>query len=434
MPFSDGVFYDPADKLFKIWYMGVASTLYATSQEGVRWNKPALDIRRGTNAVHLGGRDSSTVWLDTDEKDPARRFKFLYSAGYGRPLVLHFSADGIHWGEPVARSIPWSDRTTMFKNPFRDVWVFSLRDHDWTPEDPPRPEYEGRLRRYWETRDLAGGMNWKEGQPPLWVGADRLDYRRIDLNVQPQLYNLDAVAYESLMLGLFSIWRGQPADSDKPNEITVGFSRDGFHWDRPDRKPFIPVSGKFGDWNYANVQSAGGVCLVVGDRLYFYVSGRAGARGVRASGSTSTGLATLRRDGFASMEGTGELLTRPVRFSGKRLFVNVDSTAGELRAEMVDEAGRGIAPYSIENCLPVRIDNTLQEVTWHGRQDVAALAGRTVRVRFRLRHAQIYAFWVSPDASGASMGYAGAGGPGIPGSRDTVGAQAYRLCCKPATW
>jgi hypothetical protein len=30
--------------------------------------------------------------------------------------------------------------------------------------------------------------------------------------VQPQLYNLDAVAYESLLLGLFTIWRGQPKD------------------------------------------------------------------------------------------------------------------------------------------------------------------------------------------------------------------------------
>ncbi len=264
--------------------------------------------------------------------------------------------------------------------------------------------------------------------------ADRLDARRIDLNVRPQLYNLDAVAYESLLVGLFTIWRGQPTDSAKANEVTVGFSRDCFHWNRPDRRAFLPASGRFGDWNYANVQSAGGVCLVVGDRLYFYVSGRAGVRGVRADGATSTGLATLRRDGFASLDGTGQLLTRPLRFSGKRLFVNVNSTAGELRAEMLDESGRVIAPYTLPNCLPVSIDNTLQEVRWRGAQDLAALAGRPVRIRFRLRHAELYAFWVSPDASGASLGYVSAGGPGIPGSRDTVGSGAYRMCCKPLTW
>jgi hypothetical protein len=155
------------------------------------------------------------------------------------------------------------------------------------------------MRRYWESPDLAAAMNFRKDDPPVWTMADRLDARRLDLNVQPQLYNLDAVAYESLLLGLFTIWRGQPSDREKPNEIAVGFSRDGFHWDRPWRGAFIPITERFGDWNYGNVQSVGGVCLMVGDRLYFYVSGRAGEHGRRAAGITSTGLATLRRDGFA---------------------------------------------------------------------------------------------------------------------------------------
>jgi hypothetical protein len=95
----------------------------------VRWDKPGLDVRPGTNTVHVGARDSSTVWLDLEEKDPSRRYKFLFSSGHGRPLVLHYSADGIHWGEPVATSIPWDDRTTFFWNPFRKIWVMSLRSH-----------------------------------------------------------------------------------------------------------------------------------------------------------------------------------------------------------------------------------------------------------------------------------------------------------------
>ena len=73
--------------------------------------------------------------------------------------------------------------------------------------------------------------------------ADRLDPRRIDLNVQPELYNLDAVGYESVMLGLFAIWPGQFEDRDKPNYLTVGYSRDGFHWYRSDRQPFIAPTG-----------------------------------------------------------------------------------------------------------------------------------------------------------------------------------------------
>ncbi|MGA2328005.1 MAG: hypothetical protein ABSH05_17140 [Bryobacteraceae bacterium] len=52
MPFSNGVFYDPDARLFKIWYMGGDATLHATSRYGVRWEKPSFDVRRGTN---IGG-------------------------------------------------------------------------------------------------------------------------------------------------------------------------------------------------------------------------------------------------------------------------------------------------------------------------------------------------------------------------------------------
>jgi len=63
MVFSDGVWYDPEEKLFKMWYMGgyVRYTCYATSKDGLEWIKPELDIRKGTNIVDTGARDSSTV-------------------------------------------------------------------------------------------------------------------------------------------------------------------------------------------------------------------------------------------------------------------------------------------------------------------------------------------------------------------------------------
>src|SRR5262245_9557191 len=157
------------------------------------------------------------------------------------------------------------------------------------------------MRRYWETPDLFANTKWRKDEPVLWVAADDHDPRRPDHNIDPELYNLDCVAYESVILGLFGMWRGERYEREKPNDICVGFSRDGFHWDRPERRPFISVSEQVGAWNWANVQSAGGCCLVVGDRLFFYVSGRKGVPGTADPGVCSTGLATLRRDGFASM-------------------------------------------------------------------------------------------------------------------------------------
>src|SRR5260370_29759952 len=52
-PFDDGVFYDPRDRLFKMWYHagwfdGVAE---ATSEDGLNCHPPSLDIHPRTNRV-----------------------------------------------------------------------------------------------------------------------------------------------------------------------------------------------------------------------------------------------------------------------------------------------------------------------------------------------------------------------------------------------
>jgi hypothetical protein len=419
MVFSDGVWYDPGDRLFKMWYMGglLRSTCYAVSQDGIHWEKPKLDVQPGTNVVHAGRRDSSTVWLDLQEMDPKRRYKMFRSHGDGGwALSVHFSADGIHWSDAVCRSGPCGDRTTVFYNPFRKVWVYSIRDDK---------KQLGRMRTYRENRDVLAGAGWKAGEPVSWVAADRLDPERADLRVRPQLYNLDAVAYESVLLGLFGIWRGQPRDRPKPNEIVAGFSRDGFHWRRPERHALIPVSERLGDWNWGNVQSAGGCCLVAGDRLYFYVSGRAGIRGSPTSGVSTTGLATLRRDGFASMDAglaEGSLVTRPVCFRGCCLFVNLAAAKGDLRVEVLDREGQVIEPFSRDNCERIRADQTLKRVQWKGSRDLSALAGKPVRFRFLMTQGRLYSFWVSAKTTGASNGYVGAGGPGFTGPTDTIGS------------
>jgi len=53
-------------------------------------------------------------------------------------------------------------------------------------------------------------------------------------------------------------------------------------------------------------------------------------------------------------------------------------------------------------------------------------AGRPVRFRFQLTNGSLYSFWISPNTSGASGGYIGAGGPGFTGSTETVGKGFYK--------
>ena len=433
MVFSDGVWYDPADRLFKMWYMGGASSsvCYAVSKDGIYWEKPSLDVVPGTNIVLDRERDSTTVWLDQNERDPAKRYKLLaYLPPKGNPdlktnpwtSALYYSADGIHWGTPVATRNEQCDRSTFFFNPFRNRWIFSMRAYiAW-------PVY--RCRYYAEAQDLNENYPQAMDQWVRWTCSDRLDPYNPNPELKdtpPQLYNLDAAGYESLLVGLFSIHQGQYDKTkglNKRNEVLLGFSRDGFHWQRPERRPFAGVNETDGAWNWGNVQSAGGACLVVGDQLYFYVSGR-GKKA--ATDPCSTGLAVLRRDGFASM-GTGSepgmLTTRPVTFKGKRLFVNADIVGGELHVEVLDRDSKVLPGFGKEQCVPITKDGTLQPVRWKDAADLSALSGQPVRFRFHLHHGKLYSFWVSPEDSGASHGYVAAGGPGFTGPADTVGIAA----------
>jgi len=422
MVFSDGVFFDPADRLFKMWYMAgyQQHTALATSADGIKWTRRPSNVIPGTNVVRKHHRDSSTVWLDLNDRDASARFKMAWTAMEGAPnLHLSASSDGIHWTDRGDAG-PAGDRSTCFFNPFRNRWCFSLRDND--------PQLN-RIRRYYESPDFSGAR-WRAGDPVPWVAADSLDSVREGGNVPAELYNLDAVAYESVMLGMFAIFHGEGANREKPNDLSVGFSRDGFHWSRPSRDAFIGVSERQGDWNWANVQSAGGVCVVNGDRLHFYVSGRAGVPGTSSPGTCSTGLATLRRDGFASVTDqwptgmtrvvTGEastLITRPVRFSGAHCFVNANVT-GTLRVALLDRTGKAIPGFTADRCVPITGDETRHAITWSGNPSLAALAGSEVRFKFVLDRARLFAFWVSPSARGESRGYLGAGGPGYAGTID----------------
>src|SRR6266446_8232126 len=76
-PFSDGVWWDPQDRLFKLWYMAGyrRATALAVSEDGIKWQKRDCGVVPGTNIVHTGDRDSAIVWLDLDEPDPKRRFR-----------------------------------------------------------------------------------------------------------------------------------------------------------------------------------------------------------------------------------------------------------------------------------------------------------------------------------------------------------------------
>lgn len=427
-PFSDGVWYDEADSKYKMWYMagggthsinGAGVTCYAESVDGINWTKPVLSVVSGTNIVDKGSeRDASVVWLDKQESNASKRFKMFQVAGGKGNWKYHYktSADGKQWRDNSTPSQAIADRSTVYKNPFRNVWVWSMRHNVRVNSSDP---YTVRARDYYENTDPAtGNQKAKADLKAFWFGPWRNEQKHPTYNNNdgsPGIYNLDATPYESIMLGFFSVWQGPENDvcsQDnviKRNQIMVGYSRDGYSWYREDMNPFMAVDDNRAAWNNGNLQSVVGAPLIVGDKLYFYLSGR------RLDGTneiTSTGLATLRRDGFASMKGTGELLTPKLRFTGEHFYVNTKVT-GELRVELLKADGTVIPGFAKADCKPITADGVKQKVEWKGNATLASLKGQVIKVRFYITDGEIYSFWVSPNATGESQGYTAGGGPGL---------------------
>src|SRR5690606_13922688 len=112
------------------------------------------------------------------------------------------SPDGIHWSIPVETGL-CGDRSTIFYNPFRKKWVYSIRSSGDIANIPI-----GRARYYREHDDFMKGARWNLDDIVFWTGADNLDIPDPEIGDKPQLYNLSAVGYESLMLGLHEIHLG----------------------------------------------------------------------------------------------------------------------------------------------------------------------------------------------------------------------------------
>jgi hypothetical protein len=417
-----GVFYDPAEKLFKMFYVaGWRGPLsLATSPDMKTWTRHGQLLPEGlrwTGTKLATGGSDNCVWLDLNAKSPAERIKYLtcwlHVPKEQRPdgfmHSLHVS-DGKTWSDAVPTSIAADDYCSFFFNPFREKWVFSIK----------KGTSRGRSRYYYESDDFLKGADWGKGV--YWTCADKLDLpepqgRYPGAGEQAQLYSLNAVAYESLMVGMHYIHRGpkneicEQGKFPKLLDLELGFSRDGFHWDRPDRRGFIVGSRTEGSWDRAYLHSTAGVFVVLDDQLVFPYMGTSGIapsghRGMYTGGSI--GLATLRRDGFASMDGPGTLTTRPVKFKGDHLFVNVN---GELRVEVLDETNKVLL-----SSQAVSGDHTKAKVEL---PELGKMAGKPVRFRFHLARGSLYAFWVTPDEKGTSNGYIGAGGPAFNGVRDT---------------
>jgi hypothetical protein len=109
----------------------------------------------------------------------------------------------------------------------------------------------------------------------------------------------------------------------------------------------------------------------------------------------------IRPDGFISVHaGTtaGELLTKPLIFAGRTLRLNYSTgAAGSVQVEIQDEWGRPLPGFALEDCEIGFGDRLDGAVSWKSGADLSQLAGRPVRLRFRLQECDLFALRFAAD-------------------------------------
>ena len=172
-------------------------------------------------------------------------------------------------------------------------------------------------------------------------------------------------------------------------------TRGGTRYSRTFMEAFIRPGTGLENWVSRTNYPALGIVPISKNRLAIHVQkhyGQPGAKLVRYS---------LRTDGFISVSGPyagGEMITRPLVFrpaGGKegacRLLVNCSTSApGSLRVEILDESGKTLPGYRLEDSRPLIGDFIERAVEWKNGPDVKPLAGKPVRLRFVLKDADLY--------------------------------------------
>jgi len=393
--------YDETTSRFKLWYQSYnhglplaerTPILYGTSADGIVWERPSLGLVdfRGSKQnnilmTHYGHHDlySPSVLRDDGDPDPGRRYKMIWwdfpkgKRGYRDDgMCVAFSADGIQWekhpGNPVLpaqkreRSI--SDVMSVMHDKRANKFV--VYSKGWAD---PWPAFRQVVRT--ESTDF---IHWSEPEVVLRHAFNEKD---------PQSYGMVVSQYESVYLGLLCSYK---KPGNETIDIQLAVSHDNRNWERvADQETFLPT-GPAGSWDDGMIFCA--PLITHENRVLIYYGGWDGPHNV-GKRSAGIGLATLRKDGFVSLDAgstQGRVTTRLLRDAEGPLLVNADARGGSIRVEVLGQDGAPLPGFSASDCLPLTADETDQRVRWKTQTTLPPSDG--VRLRFSLRDAKLFSF------------------------------------------
>lgn len=388
----------------------------AESPDGIEWTRPILRLvefegSKDNNIILKGpGTDNFVPFKDGNpDSEPDAAYKAVAKGGAERGLYIHKSADGVNWS-------PMADGPVITDGAFDS--------HNLAFWDALRGEYREYHRDFRQGRDSRGNKNGRDIKTA--TTKDFLDWPDpVWLNYSPgrtsELYTNQVNPYyraPHIYLGFPTryIDRGWTESTKAlPNleyrryratrseregtAVTDGMlmsSRDGLNFDVWPESFIRPGLRTRENWLYGdNYQSLGLIetrSAIEGapDELSFFLTESTNLDDTSARSRRHT----IRVDGFVSVYAGlngGELLTRPVIFDGDSLVLNFSSSAaGGIWVELQDGNGHAIEGRGMEDCDEVWGDDLARTVSWEGDRDLSALAGQPVRLRLRLRDADLY--------------------------------------------
>lgn len=413
-----------------------------TAADGVSFEDydTGIEYRGSRNIAVPEATATGTVFIDPNAP-PEQRWKFV-SGYHDRGTYVYHSPDGFRFERYPTAAIPMKvgSQSNVFWDDQRGTYVGYHRSdcrafpsgqtrREWVMSETTRllsawpfvPSTEAEIREEAERRLLRRPQPWFMDNGPLTPGGvcieypttfapiDSLDPLATDVYVPKAVkYPWAEDTYLAFPTMYFHYWKDGPMTrqilgaperglGSGPIESQVSVSRDAVHWKRYPRPVYVGIGEHAG---YNVVQAYMGEGMVRrGDEIWQYYYGTEEYHSTMQEDDPRRGVFRVvqRLDGFVSVDTpydtTGVLVTKPLTFEGDRLRLNIDTNAtGYAQVGFLDEAGDPIPGFTVDESIYVNGDFIDKDVEWLEKgSDVSELAGRVVRVVFRMRGSSLYA-------------------------------------------
>jgi hypothetical protein len=161
-----------------------------------------------------------------------------------------------------------------------------------------------------------------------------------------------------------------------PVETQLSVGRDGLNWKRFSRPTYIGIGTHAGRNIYTAYIAHGMVRR--GDEIWQYYFGETQYHSAWRKDDPGRGVYRLvqRLDGFVSADAPYDkiatITTKPLIFKGNRLVLNIDTdAAGYAQVGFLDENGKPVKGFSVDDCIYINGDFIQAEVEWCKNLDMA---------------------------------------------------------------